>query len=462
MPTPRILRTATFRLAMAFTVVFVAGVFAILLVLQWAIGSYASQATDDALRSEMALVQAESTRLDEPALARELALKARSRLGRPLLYLIAGPDGRVYSGGLPAAALGSPGGKPGFGQVTLPAPADARETDDETMTIRTLAERAPDGGVLVVGRSTYALDELNESLGQVTLWGGAALTLMAIAGGLVAGGLFISRLERVNLAAERVMSGRLDERLPAIGFGAEFDRLSASLNRMLDRLQASMESLRQVSADIAHDLRTPLGHMRQRLERARTEAATGEDCREAVSAALTDIDEVLSIFNSLLRIAQLEGGAGRELLAPVDLSAVLERVLDAFRPAAEDSGRRLESDIEPAIQVQGDVVLLGQLVSNLVENAITHTSPGARIGVVARRDGGQAVVTIADDGPGVPEDERGRITRRFYRLDRSRSTPGDGLGLSMVAAIADLHGAALAFSGNDPGLKVELRFGWAA
>ncbi len=141
---------------------------------------------------------------------------------------------------------------------------------------------------------------------------------------------------------------------------------------------------------------------------------------------------------------------------------MLERVLDAFRPAAEDGGRRLESDIEPAIQVQGDVVLLGQLVSNLVENAITHTSPGARIGVVARRDGGQAVVTIADDGPGVPEDERGRITRRFYRLDRSRSTPGDGLGLSMVAAIADLHGAALAFSGNDPGLKVELRFGWAA
>ena len=419
MQTPRIFRTATFRLAMAFTVVFVAGVFSILLVLQWAIGSYAREATDDALRAEMALVQAESARLDEPSLARELELKAQSRVDRPLLYLIAGPDGRIYGGGLPAAALGNPG----FDQVTVPAPAEARETDDETMTIRTLAARAPDGGTLVVGRSTYALDELNESLGQVTLWGGAGLTLMAVAGGLVAGGLFISRLERVNLAAERVMSGRLDERLPAIGFGAEFDRLSTSLNRMLDRLQASMESLRQVSADIAHDLRTPLGHMRQRLERARMDAAGGDDCREAVSAALVDIDEVLSIFNSLLRIAQLEGGTGRQLLVGVDLSPVVERVLDAFRPAAEDGGRTLESDIEPGLRVQGDAVLVGQLVSNLVENAITHTDAGARIAVTARREGGEVVVIVADDGPGVPEDERGRIARRFYRLDRSRSTP---------------------------------------
>ena len=454
MPTPRIFNTATFRLAMAFTVVFVAGVFALLLVLQWAIGSYARQATDDALRSEMALVQAESARQDEAALARELAVKARSRLGRPLLYLIIGPDRRILGGDLPAAVAGAPG----FGQATLPAPADARETDDETMTIRTLAERAADGGMLVVGRSTYALDELNESLGQVTLWGGAGLTLMAIAGGLVAGGLFISRLERVNLAAERIMNGRLDERLPAIGFGAEFDRLSGSLNRMLDRLQASMESLRQVSADIAHDLRTPLGHLRQRLEGAKLDAANGEDCQGAVTAAITDIDEVLSIFNSLLRIAQLEGGAGRQLLVDADLSAVLERVTDAFRPAAEDQGRALECRVEPHLMVRGDGVLLGQLFSNLMENAITHTSPGARVRVCARGEDGRAVVSFADDGPGVPEGERGRITRRFYRLDRSRSTPGAGLGLSMAAAIADLHGATLAFTDNAPGLTVELRF----
>ena len=454
MLTPRILRTATFRLAMAFTVVFVAGVFALLLVLQWAIGSYASQATDDALRSEMALVQAESVRQDEPALAREFGLKAQSAVGRPLLYLIAGPDRRIYGGNLPAAALA----RLGFGQVLLPAPVDARENDDETMTIRTLADRAADGGVLVVGRSTYALDELNESLGQVTLWGGVGLTLMAIVGGLVAGGLFISRLEQVNLAAERIMSGRLDERLPAIGFGAEFDRLSGGLNRMLDRLQASMNSLRQVSADIAHDLRTPLGHMRQRLERAKLDATGEEDWRAAVSAAIVDIDEVLSVFNSLLRIAQLEGGAGRHLLVEVDLSAVLERVTDAFRPAAEDGGRGLLVHIEPGLQVFGDAVLLGQLFSNLIDNALAHTSPGARVRVGARRDDGRGLVVVSDDGPGVPECERERITGRFYRLDRSRSTPGAGLGLSMAAAIADLHGAALAFADNDPGLRVELSF----
>ena len=452
MPIPRLFSTATFRLAMAFTVVFVAGVFVLLTVLQWAIGSYASQAADDALRSEMALVQAQSARLDGPALARELGLEAQSRMGRPLLYLIAGPGRRIYGGDLPPEALGTLG----FGQILLPAPADARETDDETMTVRTLAVRAADGGVLVVGRSTYALDELDELMGQVTLWGGVGLTLMAIAGGLVAGGLFISRLERVNLAAERIMNGRLDERLPAIGFGDEFDRLSASLNRMLDRLQASMESLRQVSADIAHDLRTPLGHLRQRLERAKTDSR--EDCREAVSAAIVDIDEVLATFNSLLRIAQLEGGTGRQLLVQVDLSAVLERVAEAFQPAAEDGGRSLEVRIGPGLRVLGDAVLLGQLASNLIDNALTHTSPGARVRVGARLWDGQVVMDVADDGPGVPEGEHANITRRFYRLDRSRSTPGGGLGLSMVAAIAELHGAALAFADNAPGLTVEVKF----
>ena len=454
MPIPRLFLTATFRLAMAFTVVFVAGVFALLLVLQWAVSSYASQATDDTLRSEMALIQAEAARLDEPALAREFALKAQSRVDRPLLYLIAGPDRQVHGGNLPPAALGPLG----FGQVQLPAPADAREFDDETMTIRTLAERTADGGVLVVGRSTYALDELNESLGQVTLWGGVGLTLMAIAGGLVAGGLFIGRLERVNLAAERIMSGRLDERLPSIGFGAEFDRLSASLNRMLDRLQASMEGLRQVSADFAHDLRTPLGHLRQRLERAKTHAATEEEVREAVGAAIVDIDEVLAIFGSLLRIAQLEGGTGRHLLAEVDLSAVLERVADAFRPGAEDAGRALDVRIEPGVVVTGDAVLLGQLFSNLIDNAVTHTDPCARLRVALEVEEGRAVARVSDDGPGVPPDERGNTPRRFYRLDRSRTTPGAGLGLAMAAAIAELHGAPLTFADNAPGLTVELRF----
>jgi signal transduction histidine kinase len=457
MRTPRIFHTAAFRLAIAFALVFAAGVFALLLALQWATRAYTRQATDDAVRSEMALVQQESALLDPRALAQKLAVKAQTRGVRPLLYLVAGPDWHVYGGNLPVEVLRSKG----FGLVKLPAPAGARESEDETMTVRTLTLPAADGAIVAVGRDTYAEDELEEWVGAVTLWGGVGLGLMALLGGLVMGGLFLRRIEGVNSAAERVMSGRLDERLPDIGFGAEFDRLSASLNRMLDRLQASMDSLRQVSADIAHDLRTPLGHLRQRLERARMGEADADQLRADIEAAIADIDEVLGIFASLLRISQLEGGTGRQQLGVIDLSAVLERVVDAFQPAAEDGGRKLEGAIEPGVKVRGDSVLLGQLVSNLVENALLHTGPGAEATVAVRREGGQAVVTVADNGPGVPAHELGRIARRFYRLDRSRSTPGAGLGLSLASAIAELHGSSLALEHNHPGLKAEMRLALA-
>jgi signal transduction histidine kinase len=450
MPSSRIFGTAAFRLAMGFALVFTAGVFALLLVLQWATKTYTRKATDDAVRAEMALVQDDGRLLAPPALARSLAAKAESPA--QLLWLAAGPDGRILGGNLPSTVLKSRG----FSEVKLPAPVDARESDDETMTVRTLTLPAADGAIVAVGRDTYAEDELEEWVDGVTLWGGLGVGVMAAAGGLAMGALFLRRIESVNSAAERIMNGGLDQRLPAIGFGAEFDRLSASLNRMLDRLQSSMDSLRQVSGDIAHDLRTPLGHLRQRLESARTNAASLPECRAAMDGAIADIDEVLGMFASLLRIAQLEGGTGREQFACVDLSAVTERVLDAFRPSAEDGGRAIDDEIEGALLVQGDAALLGQLLSNLVENAIIHTDPGTRVRVSARRRRSRAVVEVADDGPGVPAPELGRIARRFYRLDRSRTTPGSGLGLALAAAVAELHGAALTFRDNRPGLRVEL------
>jgi signal transduction histidine kinase len=450
--------TAAFRMAVAFVLAFTVGVFAVMFALQWATRAYTRQATDDAVRSEMTLVQQESALLPPQALAEKLAVKAQTRGATPLFYVVAGADGRIYGGNLPAQVLHDRG----FGQVALPAPADARESDDETMTVRTLTLPAADGAIVAVGRDTYAQDELEEWVGAVTLWGGVGLSLMALVGGLVMGWLFLRRIEGVNSAAERVMRGSLDERLPTIGFGSEFDRLSGSLNRMLDRLQASMDSLRQVSGDIAHDLRTPLGHLRQRLERARTQASTPAEFKAAMDGAIGDIDEVLAIFASLLRIAQLEGGEGREQFADVDLSQVAERVLDAFRPSAEDSGRSLSSEIEPQLMVQGDAALLGQLLSNLVENAIVHSEPGARVIVSARRTQARAVLAVSDSGPGVPARELGRIARRFYRLDRSRTTPGSGLGLALAAAVAELHGAALDFRDNRPGLRVELSLPAAA
>jgi signal transduction histidine kinase len=239
--------------------------------------------------------------------------------------------------------------------------------------------------------------------------------------------------------------------------GDEFDRLTGNLNLMLDRIQALMDGLRQVSTDIAHDLRTPLSRLRQHLESMR-DLTRPEDLEVAINDALAQVDDVLTTFHALLRIGQIEGGAGRARFEPVDLSAVMERVRLAYETAAEDSGKTLSAEIMPDVVVEGDPQLLTQLFANLLENAMRHTGENAHISMKLALVGRAAIAVVADDGPGVPAQERDRVLMRFYRLDASRSTPGSGLGLALVAAIADLHGAKLVLSDGNPGLAVEVRF----
>jgi len=261
----------------------------------------------------------------------------------------------------------------------------------------------------------------------------------------------------VNMALQRIMAGKLDERVPAIGMGDEYDRLTYNLNAMLDRIQTLMEGLRQVSTDIAHDLRTPLTRLRQQLE-STLALDPSEAVESAVDRALAQVDEVLMTFDALLRIGQIEAGAGRARFETLDLSAIMERVRLAFEPAANDAGKSLVAGIAAGIAVRGDRELLTQMFANLIENALTHTYGPTTIVVSLARDGNAIIAAVADDGPGIPAHERDRVIRRFYRLDASRSTAGSGLGLALVAAIAELHGARLTLAANDPGLRVEVRF----
>jgi signal transduction histidine kinase len=237
----------------------------------------------------------------------------------------------------------------------------------------------------------------------------------------------------------------------------EIDQLVSSLNAMLSRIQQLMDGLRQVSSDIAHDLRTPLGRLRQHLEDARARATTTADYDAATDAAIEEADELLETFSALLRIAQVEAGAQKRGFTEVDLSDLVTSVGEAYQPAAEDSQHTLDYQIDDGIRLTGDRQLLAQMISNLVENALRHTQAGSTVSLALRKSSTGFEIEVADNGPGIPETEHGRVFDRFYRLDRSRSTAGSGLGLALVKAIAGLHGLTIRLEDRKPGLGVVVR-----
>jgi signal transduction histidine kinase len=250
------------------------------------------------------------------------------------------------------------------------------------------------------------------------------------------------------------MEGDLSARIPVRGTHDEIDQLIASLNAMLGRIQQLMDGLRQVSSDIAHDLRTPLGRLRQHLEDARERAKTTADYDTATEAAIVEADELLETFSALLRIAQVEAGAQKSAFAELDLSALARSVGEAYQPAAEDSGHKLDIRIVDGVRLTGDRQLLAQMISNLVENALRHTPVGSTVSLALCRTAAGFAIEVSDNGPGIPEPERGKVFDRFYRLDRSRSTAGSGLGLALVKAIAGLHGLSIELTDRRPGLGV--------
>ncbi|MDE2488448.1 MAG: HAMP domain-containing protein [Alphaproteobacteria bacterium] len=446
MPLPRITGTAAFRLATLYGLLFALGAVVLVAFFDLTVADYARRSLRDDVTSEIQLLERTAPGGNATGIAALVRERQRVLGSSAFYYLVFGPGGDLLAGDLPVSA-----GRRGWAEVQVPAPPESREYAEEMAEVRTLGETLPGGGLLVVGRSTYDFHELRETLVEATAAAGGLILLMALCVAFLIGRQVLSRIDRVNAAAARIMEGRLDERLPAMGMGAEFDRLAANLNAMLDRINGLMEGLRQVSSDVAHDLRTPLTRLRGRLEAALGDGAPNPERDALAQAAMAQVDEILATFSSLLRIAQVEGG-GREGFRPVNLSEVVERVQQAYEPVAEDEGRAFAGHVAPDLQVDGDENLLAQLVSNLLENAFAHTPPPGAVELSVRAEGTRAVISVADKGPGIPPDERAKVTRRFYRLDRSRTTPGAGLGLAMVQAVAQLHEGELVLSDNRPGL----------
>jgi len=286
----------------------------------------------------------------------------------------------------------------------------------------------------------------------------AGALVLATIGGWAVGRGFLRRADDIARTCRAIMAGNLASRIPLRGTQDELDRLSETINAMLDRITALMGNLKEISNDIAHDLRTPLTHLRHRLERARHQARSVEDYDQALEAAIAASDDLLALFSALLRIAQIEGGARRTAFAQIDLEQLLMQLGEVFRAVAEDRGHHLTLVLNGPARIQGDRELLVQLFSNLIENAIIHTASGTRITISLECKNGHAVATVCDDGSGVPPEEHDKLFQRLYRREASRTRPGYGLGLALAAAIAELHGGQLKIDTNAAhGFSIHLR-----
>ncbi|MGN6621196.1 MAG: ATP-binding protein [Sphingomonas sp.] len=338
----------------------------------------------------------------------------------------------------------------GFGTITF---IDPREGPD---VARALATDLSGGYRLVVAQDTEDVERLDRTI--LSLFGVAfgLIVLLGIVAALLLGNYLRRRLERLSAPARAIVGGDLDSRMPVGAGHDEFDQLALALNAMLDRIAQLLENLRQVSSDVAHDLRTPLARLRGQLEAALDGPREGAAYRAGLKRAIVQSDDLLRLFAAILRISEVEGGAVKRTFARVDVTDLVTDLCDSFAPAVADGGRTLACDAAPGLALNGDRELLAQALINLLDNAQHHTPVGTRIAVVAAGDGGTVRLTIADDGPGVAPEDRARITRRFARLDSSRGTPGHGLGLNLVVAVAQVHGGAVMIEDNRPGLSVTM------
>lgn len=380
-------------------------------------------------------------------------------------WLAEDPHGRLYG------ALFGPGGARLAGNVQAPpaglaadglahrvvvGPIDRDHDGDGPEVVRGVARRLGDGRLLVLGYDIDELDEVQDLVLRALGLGLAPAAALSLAGGAVLAWRGQRRIAAVHEAIGRIVQGHLRERLPTRGGADELDNVAAAVNGMLDRIEQLVEEIRGVGDSIAHDLRTPLTRVRTRLERSRDEAVTREEFQAAADRAIASVDQALAVVSAVLRIGEIEHGQRRAAFAPVDLGGLLRDAAELYEPVAEEKGVRLHLRIAAGSVVPGDRDLLLEAVGNLLDNAVKFTPSGTDVALSLYGGPDGACIRVADNGPGILPSERTRVLRRFYRTEKSRTVEGSGLGLSLVAAVASLHGFRLRIGGSEAGCVVEL------
>lgn len=388
----------------------------------------------------------------------------RSRQPGAYLYLLTDPNGRPLAGNVESL---EPGVLETDGWTERPFSyrryGDANNQTQTTDGHRAIAQvvRLPNTMIILVGRDLGEPEQFRLVVRRALT---AALALMGIGAFFIwffVGRQALHRIDSISDASKRIMGGDLSGRLPVTGTGDEFDRLSENLNGMLARIGALNDGLKQVSDNIAHDLKTPLTRLRNRIEATLAGSRTEAEYREALEAAIAESDQLIRTFNAILMISRLEAGYSAEATDEVDLAAILRDVVELYEPAAEEAGVTLTAEENAEAKIAGNRELIGQALSNIVDNAIKYSAGaegGAKVTVSIARQDGTFRLGVADNGPGIPPEDRVQATERFVRLEKSRSQPGSGLGLSLAKAVMTFHGGSLELSGREPGLLVEMVF----
>jgi signal transduction histidine kinase len=448
------LRSSTLKLALIWIGIFGAIVVALFTYVYWSTASYVRGRADHAIAEEQTALR----KVYDSAARGGLIAAIKDRIGDARfgssVYLLADPSFAPVAGNLEAWPSSLKGSN-GWGRFTAP---ERKPGATAYPTLRATFDTLPDGYHLLVGTEIDDLDEFVRKIETGLLLGVLLVFVLAGVATVSVTRRTVGRIEAINATSRAIMQSGLGKRIPLRGTRDEWDRLADNLNSMLDRIEALMAEVKQVSDNVAHDLRTPLTRMRGRLEKAYNRQGDGEHDQSLVGDTIAELDAVLRMFASLTRISQIEANDRRSAFRTVNLAEIATEVVELFDAAAEDRRGHLDAVVDRRVLVSGDRDLLFDAVANLVDNAIKHGREAGRVTVEVARDGGGAVISVIDDGPGVPGDECHHVFKRFYRLERSRGTPGNGLGLSLVAAVARFHGARIEMVDNAPGLSVRLLF----
>jgi signal transduction histidine kinase len=458
-PLGRLLRTNAFRLAALYLALFATSVLALLAFIYFSTADFVERQTEATVDAEITGLQEQYKEHGIDGLTNVIIerSKANPRSDEPL-YLLADQDYKPIMGNLsiwPDARTIKPG------WISFPVHVYRRDgTTELHQALGETIELTDYRDHLLVGRDISAANLFRTSILETLAWASLLTLMLGVLGGLFMTRNMLRRVDAVNRTSEHIIHGDMSQRVPLTGSGDEFDQLATNLNAMLDQIERLMAGMRQVTDNIAHDLRTPLARLRARLEVTLLEKPDAQRYGEALRQTIAEADTLLGTFNALLSIAEAEAGSRREALAVVRLDEIAHSVAELYEPVADEKGLTLAALIDEGVLVRGDRHLLSQAIANLLDNALKYT-PAGSVSLTVRAEGEWARVEVADTGPGVPADHREAVLDRFVRLEGSRSTPGNGLGLSLVRAVARMHAGSVRLeenrpSASSPGLRVIL------
>jgi signal transduction histidine kinase len=451
----KLLRTTAFQLTLVYLLIFI--LFAVSLLGYFALNTrrLITEQITRTVNSEIGRLREQYTEAGIRGLV--LVLDLRSRRPGSSLYLVTTPSGEGLAGNvgsLEPGVLDHPGWlETSYRRIEAPDGVEHRALVQVV--------ELPGGFRLLVGRDLEERERIYGIIANAGRWSFALVVVLGLAGGFFVSRRVLKRIDAMSETANTIMAGDLTGRLPIAGTGDELDRLADNVNAMLERIEALMRGLKEVTDNIAHDLKTPLTRMRNRCEQALRGPERGSDYRAALESTIAESDDLIRTFDALLMIARAESGQARGNMAEFDAAEIARDVGELYEPLAEQKGLVLRIDAPVAAAARGNRELVSQALANLVDNAIKYAGSevskingaAAEILVKAGADAERITLTVADRGPGIPEADRGRVVERFVRLEQSRSEPGSGLGLSLASAVARLHGGELRLEDNHPGLK---------